>query len=515
MVSHIDLPQVVIGGALGCIGLSYYLSRRSAKPPGPRGWPIIGNLFDVPAEFEWLYWATYKKLYGPVSYTTILGKEIVILNTLEACNDMLEKRSSMYSGRPVMPFAGEIVGWDQQLLLAPYGKHFRAMRKLAHNHIGTKAGAAAYYEVQETEVKYLISRLHKNPEDLVKNLRISIGAILLRLSHGYITRTDGNDPIVNLVEIASQDFYLATKPGAWLIDILPWLKHVPAWMPGAEFKQVGAKYRKTNVDQTDLPYNFVLKEMHSKTALPSFTSNALQSGELTSDEQYALKFIAAALYGGGLDTMTGATTVFFLAMILFPDVQRKAQEELDRVIGTSRLPTVRDQEHLPYIAALQKEVYRWRTTVPGGVPHSATEDNEYNGFFIRKGTIVLNNLWEIAHDPANYTDPMAFNPERFLGDSPELDPVEFIFGFGRRKCPGIEVAESTVFIIMATCLAVFQFLNAKDDAGNEVPPLDEFVTGAVCHPKPFKCRIEPRSADALHLIQSIQSELPDRRPSQL
>ncbi|KAJ7239357.1 cytochrome P450 oxidoreductase [Mycena rebaudengoi] len=456
-------------GALICLGLSFCLSRRSSKPPGPRGWPIIRNLFNVPAEFEWRYWAWHKKIYGLISYATILGKEIVILNTLEACRDLLEKRSSIYSGRPATNLLCLSVGWVQQLIFAPYGKHFRTMRKLAHSHLGTKASAAAYHEVQETEVRYLISRIHDNPDDLMKEVRSAIGAHVLRMSHGYTTHLDGTDPIVNLIEIAAKDFYHASKPGAWLIDILPW----------SGFKRVGAKYRKTNVDQTDVLYNFVLKEMHAKTALPSFTSNALQSGELTPDEKYALKFTAAGLYGGGLDTMTSTTAFVFLGMVLFPDVQRKAQEELDRVIGTSRLPTMRDREHLPYIAAIQKEVSRWHSTAPGGIPHATTEDDIYNGFHIRKGTIVLNILWPIAHNPDNYRDPMAFNPERFLGDSPELDPAEYTFGFGRRRCPGIEVAESTVFIIIATCLAVFQFGNARDDAGNEVPPLDEFDPGAV------------------------------------
>jgi len=65
--------------------------------------------------------------------------------------------------------------------------------------------------------------------------------------------------------------------------------------------------------------------------------------------------------------MTGATSIFFLAMVLFPEVQRKAQEELDRVIGLHRLPTIQDRDHLPYIAAVQKEIYRWRTIVPLGI----------------------------------------------------------------------------------------------------------------------------------------------------
>ncbi|KAK6984826.1 O-methylsterigmatocystin oxidoreductase [Favolaschia claudopus] len=513
MDSHITL---LVSGIALCLGVSYwFLSARYPKPPGPRGWPIIGNLLDMPTGFEWLHWETFKEIYGPVSGTTVLGKDVVILNTLEACNEMLDKRSSVYSGRPIMPFAGGIVGWDQQLLLCTYGKHFRTMRKLAHNHLGTKVAASAYHHVQETEMN-------------------SIGAILLRMSHGYSTHIDGNDPIVNLVEVASQDFYQATKPGAWLVDILPWLKYVPSWMPGAGFKRTGAKYLKTNVDQTDLPYNFVLKEMNNNTALPSFTSNALRSGDMTAEEKYALKFIAAALYGGGLDTLTGASTVFILAMVLFPDVQLKAQQELEKVIGTSRLPTIRDQEHLPYIAALQKEVHRWRTTVPGGVPHAATEDDIFNGFYIRKGTIIINNLWcaftqlminlistpppllrAIAHDPTHYRDPMAFNPERFLGGTPELDPTAFTFGFGRRRCPGIEVAESTLFIVMATLLAVFRFSPLKGDVGNADEARDEFISGAVSHPKPFRCNIEPRSSDALHLLQMLASELPERMPSTL
>ncbi|KAJ7208999.1 hypothetical protein GGX14DRAFT_633191, partial [Mycena pura] len=107
MGSLIGLQLVATGAAL-CIGVSYYVSQRSAKPPGPRGWPIIGNLFGVPTEFEWLHWATYKGIYGAVSYTTVFGKEIVILNTLGEGNDMLDKRSSIYSGRPMMPFAGEM-----------------------------------------------------------------------------------------------------------------------------------------------------------------------------------------------------------------------------------------------------------------------------------------------------------------------------------------------------------------------------------------------------------------------
>ena len=113
------------------------------------------------------------------------------------------------------------------------------MRKLAQGLTGTKAAAASYASVQESEAKHLVSRIHGKPTNLVKHLQTcallsiihslnswiailsTIGAILLRMSHGYITQTDGQDPLINLIQTASKDFYQATKPGKWFVDILP------------------------------------------------------------------------------------------------------------------------------------------------------------------------------------------------------------------------------------------------------------------------------------------------------
>lgn len=84
---------------------------------------------------------------------------------------------------------------------------------------------------------------------------------------------------------------------------------------------------------------------------------------------------------------------FFLAMASYPDVQLKAQAELDAVVGTGRLPEFDDQEALPYVNALVKELLRWRSVVPAGVPHRSMEDDEYRGYFIPKGSIVIANIW--------------------------------------------------------------------------------------------------------------------------
>lgn len=144
---------------------------------------------------------------------------------------------------------------------------------------------------------------------------------------------------------------------------------------------------------------------------------------------------------------------------MYPEAQRKAQSELDRVVGSNRLPEFDDRPSLPYVAALLKEVSRWHVGTPIGLPHRTTADDNYNGYFIPGGTIVLPNIWYVlfcslvmlltlvltcsiirayAHDPEAFPEPEEFRPERFLNAKGELDlskgdPASFVFGFGRRS----------------------------------------------------------------------------------
>jgi cytochrome P450 len=122
-------------------------------------------------------------------------------------------------------------------------------------------------------------------------------------------------------------------------------------------------------------------------------------------------------------------------MVKYPEVQRKAHAELDYVIGRSRLPNFQDRESLPYISAIVKETMRWQPVSPLGGAHCSTEDSEYKGYFIPKGSYVIGNAWSILHEPFDYPEPLEFNPDRFLKGS-QLDPSVqeplAAFGFGRR-----------------------------------------------------------------------------------
>lgn len=127
---------------------------------------------------------------------------------------------------------------------------------------------------------------------------------------------------------------------------------------------------------------------------------------------------------------------FFLAMVLNPETMKKAQEELDRVVGKDRLPDFSDRGNLPYIDAVIKEVLRWNPPVPIGVPSRVIQDDVYRGYIIPAGATVISNIWAICRDPNVYPDPETFNPDRFLKDG-ETNPLVFnpedrVFGAGRK-----------------------------------------------------------------------------------
>jgi len=195
---------------------------------------------------------------------------------------------------------------------------------------------------------------------------------------------------------------------------------------------------------------------------------------------------------------------FFLALTMHPEVVRKAQAEIDAVVGKDRLPTFMDRPHLPYINALTMEVFRWNSVVPTSVPHRVMQDDIHEGYLIPKGSLVIPNIWKFAHDPRTYAKPFEFNPERFIATkdhTPERDPRELCFGFGRRICPGIHLADASVFISCAMSLAVFDITKVVEN-GVTIEPVHENTTGTISHPKPFKCSIKPRSEKAISLIEA-------------
>ncbi|KAH7916689.1 cytochrome P450 [Hygrophoropsis aurantiaca] len=486
----------------------YLLKRVMAKttpaplPPGPKKLPLLGNILDMPSVKPWMTFADWGKKFGDISSVEVLGQHIIVLNSVKPAVEMLDKKSSVYSDRPVLPMGGELCGWKNTLVLLPYGDRFREYRKNFHRVIGSRASMDTYHAVEEIETHRFLQRVLAKPSELSAHVRKTAGAIILRISHGYEVK-EHNDPFIELADVAVNQFSASTATGAFMVDIMPSLMYVPEWFPGAGFKRKAREWHATLEQMVAQPYQFVKDQMAAGIAPKSFTSNLLEGKTLSAEEDHVVKWSAASLYSGGADTTVSAIYSLFLALTLFPEIQKKAQAEIDAVVGSDRLPTFADRDSMPYVDALAKEVLRWNVVVPLAVPHRVTEDDVHDGYYIPKGSLIMPNIWFMLHDPRTYANPMEFEPARFLasaGKEPEIDPRTICFGFGRRICPGLHLADASVWISCAMSLAAFDISKVVEN-GVEITPEVDPTSGTISHPKPFQCSIKPRSAKALELIQ--------------
>ncbi|KAG2152638.1 cytochrome P450 [Suillus bovinus] len=488
-------------------GVGVYLTKqvftknRAPYPPGPRGLPLVGNIQDIPYVKPWLTFAEWGKKYGDISHVSALGMHIFVLNSVKTAVEMLDKKSSIYSDRPVVPMGGELIGYEQSLAYMPYGKRFRSSRKYIHRVFGSRAALVVYQPIEEMETRRFLKRVFAKPDQLRVHIRHTAGTIILRICYGYEVK-ENDDPLVDIAERVLDQFSRYGFIGEFMVDFLPSLAKVPEWFPGAGFKRIARECRVTLEEMAATPYKFVKDQMAAGIAPKSFSSELLKDRTLTVEEDDIVKWSALSVFSGGADTTVSAIYSFFLAMTLYPDVQKKAQAEIDAVVGPDRLPSFADRASLPYIEALTKEILRWHVIIPTA-DHCVTEDDIHDGYYIPKGSVVIPNIWSMLNDPQTYANPSEFNPERFLskdGKEPETDSRTFCFGFGRRLCPGLHLADASIWISTAMSLAVFNVSKVVEN-GVEITPEVDPSSGLISHPKPFKCSIKARSEKAISLIQ--------------
>jgi len=407
-----------------------------------------------------------------------------------------------------------LMGWDWALQVMPYGSRWRRHRTMFQNHF--HANLSPVYQpgqIQETHI--MLRNLLTSPNNFNHHIRRAAAAIILNITYGYVV-TDEDDPYVALADAVTRTLSQAGIFGTYLVDYIPILRYVPSWMPGASFKRKAREWRRLSREMLESQFQIVKHKMAEGTAVSCMATTELENctnSDTKADEEEVIKNVTAIAYTGGADTTVSATASFFLAMVLSPNIQKKAQDEIDRVIGGNRLPCFADKSSLPYTSCIVWECLRWNPVTPLAVPHFVTKDDEYNGYRIPKGSTVLANVWAILHDEYTYPEPHKFNPERF--ENQEKNSLAGInelphaaFGFGRRMCPGRWLAYDSIWIAVALVLSVYNISAATDDKGLPIQPSVEYTSGSVSHPKPFECRIVPRSVAAAALIKQTADEQP-------
>ncbi|KAL5529811.1 hypothetical protein ACEPAG_5798 [Sanghuangporus baumii] len=476
-------------------------------PPGPAKLPFVGSILKVPPCGAWLTFSRYRDIYGDLLHFQGLGNNILVLNSLEAINDLLDKRGNNYSHRPLFTVVGELMGLGQSMPLLPCGEEWRSHRKLAHIAL-SPSSVKAYHQTQENLAIILCNDLLRTPNEFFSLVRLAAGRIIVSITYGLPVGST-EDKYITHAEKTMDLIGKATVPGAFLCDLLPVLKHLPKCVP---FHQRALEGKAMIEQLVTTPFEHVKAEMSSGSALPSLTRDLLEMehGSI-SDFEHRVKWTAGAIWGRNgnaiqyamsfvpeTDLQTYATVLtFMMAMALYPSKQEEAQTEIDNVIGMNRLPTMDDAPDLPYVRSVIKETMRWHPVLPLSIARRTDADDVYNGFFIQKGTIVVPNVYITALAPSSKYDPRDFIPERFL-DPEEVvaDPATWAFGFGRRICPGRYLAENSVFIIVSSLLATFSISSPE---GTTLSP--KFGQNLVSYPEPFQVNITPRNGAVERLIK--------------
>ncbi|KAJ3820431.1 cytochrome P450 [Lentinula raphanica] len=369
----------------------------------------------------------------------------------------------------------------------PYGPEWKAQRKLCTNMFNpNNPDEHESRELKATRIFLL--KLHKSPDDLFQHLLDMAGSTILSIIYGFdVAAVQHSLHTVNAEE-GAQGFLQASILGNFLVDDVPWLRYVPSWFPGASFQAQAQFWRKYMEKILHGPFDEMKNHFSNKGLESCFISRCLGKASGECDDEMFIKSVAASLYLGGTDTTVTTLKSFFLAMIQYPECQKKAHQELDCIIGRNRLPDFADRDTLPYIEAILHETMRrariltqkWQPTTPAGLPHLVSEEDVYNGYRIPKNSIVITNMWAMMRDERNFKDPFTFNPDRYIRPADgqlDLDLLKRAtagFGFGRRICPGKHMALSAMWIAIASILSVFEISKAVDGNGQVIEPSMKF-----------------------------------------
>ncbi|KAF9255785.1 cytochrome P450 [Marasmius fiardii PR-910] len=486
------------------LGLWFRRPSRYSYPPGPKPFPILGNITDFTIKEPWLTATEWGRKFGDICYLHVLNWNVIFLNSLQAADDLLEKRGATYSDRPTLQMSGELCGVEKIVALAKYDEVFKRQRRYVLQTLGPRI-IPNYHSMIEAETVLLLHALVMSPSEYLGHIRKYAGGLALSVVYGYRPISTDDEFLVMAEECLSiLANEIANRSGIWPVDVFPILKYVPSWFPGGGFKKKAAVWKVKMREFADAPFEHAKSCAEDGTIMPSFCSKLLSGEELDERTEDEIKWSANSMFAASSDANVTSVSQFFLAMLQYPEIMKKAQEEIDRVVGTDRLPNFSDRDSLPYVEALMLEVWRWGAPTPINLPHYTTQDDVYNGYFIPKNTIVIANMWAMLRDEAMFPNPDVFDPQRFLSIDSKLkakrDPRNSVFGFGRRRCPGSDLVDSSIWLLLVSILATLSINKAVDKEGKVIEPDIKYNNSIFRMPDKFVFDVKPRSLKASSLI---------------
>lgn len=487
---------------------------RLPMPPGPPAEFLLGHIRVIPVDFpEYAFARWHKEYKSDILSFRVLNQNIIVLNTAEAAQELMNRRSANYNYRPRLCLFNEVMGFAhvETMALITMGNVWRLSRRMMQMYLFKSQTLIPHYHKghQQRELTLLLRRYVDNPRTSVKKAFTKFGTAMMLGSTYGLRIWEDDDPFMKAADGVREVLGNSGAIGATPTDFFPFLRFLPRWMEDASLK-VARDGRQHVIDAWYAPYGAVKQSAEKVPCLLrdilDDREKQIQSGIQPDMTEHQINGMVGTVNIAGQDTLWSSLLVWVFNMVLHPDIQAKARKAVDEVVGRDRLPTLEDRPNIPYLDCMLQEILRWSPALPLGIAHASGEDDVYNGYFIPGGSVVIANTHAMTHDEDIYQNPDAFEPERFLpvesGGRGEPHPSGQ-FGFGRRICPGRHVGEATVWSVMACMLSTMTIEKDIDSEGKPVTPVAKFSNGLVQHLNDFPCVIKPRDQRSIDLIHSM------------
>lgn len=484
---------IVFGTTLLALAIYWKQSRGSIRLPGPRGYPIVGNLLQLGEDHAQTYYA-WSKIYGSVFKVNLGERELVVVNSAAAAKELFNDLGSVYISRPLFHAFHKVVSSTAGFTIgtSPWDESCKKKRKAAATALN-RVAVQSYVPIMDRETLSLVEDIYRdskkgtqsiNPYPYLQRFALNISLVV---NYGSRLENVGDAMLKEIIEVETYVANFRSVSGQ-MSDYIPILRYLPS------FETNNAKHGADVRRRRDAYMNALLQDLRNRmekgTDIPCITRNIIRDPEAKLSD-LELSSICLSMVSAGLDTLanTFIWSVGFLAK--HPEIQEKAYKAMYDVYH-GEIPDS-SEEKVEYITALHKECSRYFTVLKLALPRATLGDSFYRGVNIPSGTTVFLNAWAIHHDAERYGDFENFRPERYLDPAEETLQAHYGFGSGRRMCAGVFLANRELYIAFCKLIHFFKIVPGEDDYNIDPATACANPKGLSSAPKSFKVKFVPRN----------------------
>lgn len=483
--------------------LIFYLTRprpRLNLPPGPPGWPVVGNLFQVAASGKpfFQYVKDLLPKYGPIITLKMGTRTMIILSQSNLVHEALIEKGQVFATRPAENPTRAVFSCNKFTVNASlYGPVWRSLRRNMVQNALSASKLRTFRDVRVTAMDKLVDRLKTEAEAndgvvyVLKNARFAVFCILLSMCFGVVM----NERSIEEIDEMMKTVLITLDPR--LDDYLPLLRPL--------FSKQRKRAMEVRNQQIEMLVPLIEQRRTAISRLGSDPTSAEFSyldtlfdlsveGRKDPPTNPEIVTLCSEFLNGGTDTTATAVEWAIARFIESPASQSRLYDEIKSITGDRKIDE-KDIEKMPYLNAVVKELLRKHPPTYFSLTHSVTEPAKLAGYDIPKGTNVEIYIPGIGEDPKLWKDPGRFDPDRFLtgGETADITGVSELkmipFGVGRRICPGLGMATVHVSLMIARMVQEFEWSSWPE---NSKIDFDEKVEFTVVMKNTLRARIIPR-----------------------